>query len=123
LILVLITGVLFVGGIVMCVLGGKKHIDTVQHVGIIACLIAGSALICFGVCILVERGFNDRNYVKYSAKREAIVYQMEHGFYLGDSLGEFNSKLLVAKKSHESPWTSWLVGDYVMQLEPIPTTE
>lgn len=54
-------------------------------------------------------------------KRNAIVYEMEHGFYVGDSLGEFNADLKHNKMLHQNPWTSWFIGGYVMDVEPIET--
>ena len=51
----------------------------------------------------------------------AIVYEMDHGFYVGDSLGDFNSELRAKQMIHKNPWVSWFSGKYIMEIKPIST--
>lgn len=69
--------------------------------------------------LLAEYATSKTNLVHWQQKREALVYQMDHNLYLGDALGEFNSEVMRKRILHESPWTSWFEGDYIMQIEPI----
>ena len=82
---------------------------------IIFCVI--SILMLIG--IICEHANPEKKISALQARREALVYQMENGFYLGDSLGEFNREIISGRYTRESPWTSWFMGDYIYEVDPI----
>ncbi len=71
------------------------------------------------VCIIKEHTFTENKVLELQAERNAIVYQMENHLYLGDALGEYNKKILSMRHMHDNPWTSWLQGGYVYEVDPI----
>ncbi len=100
---------------------GWKYDDATSWCVIFGTLASAICAIMVVVCIIhnadalyVQKRVNELN-----AEREALIYQMENGFYLGDSLSEYNSKVQNAKLMHENPWTSWFIGDYIMDIELI----
>ena len=95
----------------------------IRATGILLCALGGLILTVLGLIAIFENANSDLYYNKNLAKRDAIVYQMENNLYLGSSLGDFNADLIEAKRCHESPWTNWLIGEYVMDIELIPTSK
>jgi hypothetical protein len=82
-----------------------------------------AVLLALGVGILSEYSFKDIKVAELQAEREALVYQLNHELYLGNSIGEFNKKIIKGQKLHENPWTSWLRGNYYMEIDPIDLSE
>lgn len=130
-ILILIFAAIVIAGVILIIIGSLDRTmrnkswvfkDNVRTAGIFITVIGGLVLLILGLIAIIENANSDLYYKMNQARRDAIVYQMENELYLGSSLGDFNSDLISAKRCHESPWTSWLVGDYVMDLELIPTS-
>lgn len=90
---------------------------------IMAGSICAALFIILLVIIVFENVFPSYHKIRLEEKRSAIVYEMDHGFYVGDSLGEFNADLKSKQALHENPWTSWFVGHYVMEVAPIEPSE
>ena len=76
-------------------------------------------LVLMLISIIDAHSFKERRIASLRTEREAIVYQMEHGLYLGDCLGDFNNKILSNRYEYENPWTSWFQSDYVYEVDPI----
>ena len=93
--------------------------DSLEWLGFMLITIFGIGLLIVGIVTIINRGGNDLHKTKLQEERAAIVYQMEQGMYYGSSLGEFNAELKKSQMLHESPWTNLLIGDYVMEIEPI----
>lgn len=87
---------------------------------IIITIILLVAILISGLGILDEHAFTAMKVEKLNVERAALVYQMENNLYLGDALGEFNSKITYGRAAHENPWLSWYYGSYYMEVEPIP---
>ena len=119
--------IIIVSPLIACVLG-LIFVSEHKHENIwFTCLIG---MVAFGIgasvllaCIISEHTMIDKKVAKLRARREALVYQMENGLYLGDALGEFNSDIISGRYNHENPWTSWLTGDYYYEVDPIPLGE
>jgi len=97
-----------------------------NNISIVSALIALvdlAVLLALGVGILSEYSFKDIKVAELQAEREALVYQLNHELYLGNSIGEFNKKIIKGQKLHENPWTSWLRGNYYMEIDPIDLSE
>lgn len=82
--------------------------------------VAAIALIIMLLIILSEHTFINQKIDALQAERDALVYQMDNKLYLGDSLGDFNKKIISWRYIYENPWTSWFQGDYVFKVDPIP---
>ena len=54
------------------------------------------------------------------ARRDAIIYQMDNGLYLGSSLGDFNAKIIRGRMGHDNPWHNIFFGEYFYEIDPIP---
>lgn len=83
-------------------------------------------LVVFGLVLSImtavcigENMYPNRMISSLNEERAAIVYQMEHNLYLGDAIGEFNSKVVYHQMGHQDPWTSWFHGSYWMEIDPI----
>ena len=83
------------------------------------CFCSILAVIIMTVVCITTQATNQASLASANAKREALVYQYEHGVYLGDAVGEFNAEIASGRHYRQSPWTSWFIGDYVMDVEPI----
>ena len=81
------------------------------------------AVIVMLIAVLCTHATSNVGLAKETAKREALVYQYEHGLYLGDAIGEFNADIVGLRQYKQSPWTNWFVGDYVFEIEPIDLNE
>lgn len=90
----------------------------------IAVFVLSSAALIFSIIIICAANlFPEASKISWEEKRKAIVYEMEHGFYVGDSLGEYNADLRRMQRFNKNPWTNWFVGDYIMEVEPIELEE
>lgn len=118
-IITIVLAVLTIAGIVVTIINSKRLNDGLALLGIEMVAIFGIGLFACVMMIIVNNSAYDLKKIKLEAKREAIVYQIENNMYYGDSLGEFNVELKKKQILHDSPWTSWLIGDYVMDIEPI----
>lgn len=118
-IITIVLAVLTIAGIVVTIINSKRLNDGLALLGIEMVAIFGIGLFACVMMIIVNNSAYDLKKIKLEAKREAIVYQIENNMYYGDSLGEFNVELKKKQILHDSPWTSWLIGDYVMEIEPI----
>jgi len=118
-IIVLLTAFVFALSLTVSWLTRHGFHDGLTFCSGLCAFVFGLVLIIMSIVCVVENAFSDHWLLKWQAERDALVYQVEHDLYLGDAVGKFNSSLVGAKDAHESPWTSWFVGDYVEQLEPI----
>lgn len=118
-IIVLLTAFVFALSLTVCLLTRHGFYDGLSFWSGVCAVIVGCVLFVMSLVCIGENALSDHWLLKNQAKRDALVYQMEHGLYLGDAIGQFNSDLIGAKDAHENPWTSWFVGDYVEHLEPI----
>lgn len=102
-----------------------KFVDEYEHdlLHFVACVIGFIfvlILIIMLLIILSEHTFINQKIDALQAERDALVYQMDNKLYLGDALGDFNKKIISCRYTHDNPWTSWLQGDYVFKVDPIP---
>lgn len=97
--------------------------NNVSIVSVLIALVDLAVLLALGVGILSEYSFKDIKVAELQAEREALVYQLNHELWLGSSIGEFNKKIIKGQKLHENPWTSWLRGNYYMEIDPIDLSE
>ena len=97
----------------------KKDSDS----AIVLFVLSSAALIISIIIICAANLFPEARKIGWEEKRKAIVYEMEHGFYVGDSLGEYNATLKGMQRLNKNPWTNWFVGDYIMEIEPIGLEE
>lgn len=84
--------------------------------------ILGVVVIIMGIAIYLENlspCYRQAELNKLNAEREALEYQISQHFYLGNSLSDYNSKVINGKMYHENPWINWFQGDYIMEVEPI----
>ncbi len=110
--------VIFIIGIGL-IIYGKRHYSDIDILGILLSIVFGLILFFMLLNVGGKNVFRDRNLAMLESKRDAIVYQMEHELYLGDTLGDFNADIIYHQHLHESPWTNIFVGDYWMEIEPI----
>ena len=75
------------------------------------------------VFIITENVCAERHLVGLRAEREALVYQVENNIYFGDSVGQFNSRVMINRHYHDSPWTNWFTGGYWYEIDPIELKE
>lgn len=92
-----------------------------NYVFIAAAVVLSCLLIAISVVVIYENTFPRVKKMRWEERRNAIVYEMDHGFYVGDSLGDFNSELRAKQMIHKNPWVSWFSGKYIMEIKPIPT--
>ncbi len=118
-IIVLLTAFVFALSLTVHLLTRYGCHDGLSFCSALCAVIFGAVLFIMSLMCIGENALSDHWLLKWQAKREALVYQVEHDLYLGDAIGQFNSDLVGAKDAHNSPWTNWFVGDYVEQLEPI----
>lgn len=97
--------------------------NNVSIVSVLIALVDLAVLLALGVGILSEHSFKDIKVAELQAEREVLVYQLNHELYFGSSIGEFNKKIIKGQKLHENPWTSWLRGNYYMEIDPIDLSE
>lgn len=90
---------------------------------IVSFVLSSIALILSIIFICAANLFPEARKIVWEEKRKAIVYEMEHSFYVGDSLGEYNATLKNMQRLNKNPWTNWFVGDYIMEIEPIELEE
>lgn len=88
-------------------------------VGVGGLIVFGLAVAFMTVICIGENMFHDRMVSSLNEERAALVYQMDHNLYLGDAIGEFNSKVVYHQMGHQDPWTSWFHGSYWMEIDPI----
>lgn len=117
--LIVVVGFLFGIGILIHWWRHDYFNDALEWLGFMLVTIFGIGLLIVGIVTIINRGGNNLDKIKLQEERAAIVYQMEHEMYYESSLGEFNAELKKSQMLHESPWTNWLIGDYVMEIEPI----
>ena len=81
--------------------------------------------IFFGIVIGVIHlpRYQERKLREWQLKREAIVWQMDNGMYVGGVLDKYNADVYYKKYQHNNPWVNWFVGDFVKDLELIDTGE
>lgn len=110
--------VIFIIGIGL-IIYGKRHYSDIDTLGALLSIVFGLILFFMLVNTVAKNVFHDRDLAMLESKRDAIVYQMEHELYLGDTLGDFNADIIYHRYLHESPWTNIFVGNYWMEIEPI----
>lgn len=119
-ILISVIGLAIIGAIAL--IQHIKYRETDPLVTWCALVFGIATVICSSVVIGVQVR-KPAKIAELSERRAALVYQLENGYYLGDSLGEFNAEL---KKSHfyaTNPWTSWMNVDYTKYVDPIDVKE
>ena len=116
----MIITILFLVAFVVCLIWAIK---SESDESIILCSMTFIALLIVSIILVCENSFPETKKIQLEEKRKAIVYEMDHGFYVGDSLGEFNAQLKRKQRLNENPWTSWFIGDYIMEVEPIELGE
>lgn len=92
----------------------------------IACAVFG--VVCFlffsasGLIGLLENSsWNcEVRLAELQAKRDAIIYQMDEGLYLGSSLEDFNTEIIKGRMLHDNPWFNVFAGEYYYKIDPIP---
>ena len=131
-ILTLITIAIVLASVITIIIGNilykKTHDADVYDIaigGIIALMFSGVAAVIILVCIAITQTDYTRHRLlaEYEEKKAALVYQMENGFYLGDSLGEFNANIRRQQIECQNPWLSWFYNDCVMEMTPIDVSE
>ena len=85
------------------------------------CLFVVLLFMC--IFIVSEHVCVERHLVGLRAEREALVYQVENNIYFGDSVGQFNSRVMINRHYHDSPWTNWFSGGYWYEIDPIELKE
>ena len=116
----MIITILFLVAFVVCLIWAIK---SESDESIILCVMTFIALLIVSIILVCENSFPKTKKIQLEEKRKAIVYEMDHGFYVGDSLGEFNAQLKRKQRLNENPWASWFIGDYIMEVEPIELGE
>lgn len=92
----------------------------------IACALLGVlcffVFVIFGVIGLLENSsWNcEVQLAELQAKRDAIIYQMNNGLYLGSSLEDFNAEIIKGRMCHDNPWFNVFAGEYYYKIDPIP---
>lgn len=117
-ILLIIAIAIFIIGIGL-IIYGKRHYGDIDALGLLLSIIFGTVLFFMLLFTWSENSFHDHNLAMLKSRRDAIVYQMEHELYLGDTLGDFNADVIYHQYLHESPWTNIFIGDYWIEIEPI----
>lgn len=115
-VIVLLTLGLMITCIVILFIGTS---DISFGVGVGGLIVFGLAVAFMTVICIGENMFHDRMVSSLNEERAALVYQMDHNLYLGDAIGEFNSKVVYHQMGHQDPWTSWFHGSYWMEIDPI----
>lgn len=110
--------VIFIIGIGL-IIYGKRHYSDIDTLGALLSIVFGLILFFMLVNTVAKSVFRDRDLAMLESKRDAIIYQMEHELYLGDTLGDFNADVIYHQHLHESPWTNIFVGNYWVEIEPI----
>ena len=110
--------VIFIIGIGL-IIYGKRHYSDIDALGALLSIVFGLILFFMLVNTVAKSVFHDRDLAMLESKRDAIIYQMEHELYLGDTLGDFNADIIYHQYLHESPWTNIFVGNYWIEIEPI----
>lgn len=108
---------LFVG--VWLIHFGKKNYNDADIIGTLFTILSIIALFIMIGLAGFKNVFHDRDLAMLESKRDALIYQMNNGLYLGDALGDFNAEIIYHQSLHESPWTNVFVGDCWMEIEPI----
>lgn len=98
---------------------GRRNYSDIDVPGILLSIIFGTILFFMLVFAGTRNMFYDRDLAMLESKRDAIVYQIEHELYLGDTLGDFNAEIIRERALHENPWTNIFIGDYWIEIEPI----
>lgn len=98
---------------------GKKNYNDADIIGTLFTILSIIALFIMIGLAGFKNVFHDRDLAMLESKRDAIIYQMEHELYLGDTLGDFNAYIIYHQALHESPWTNIFIEDYWMEIEPI----
>lgn len=117
-ILLIIAITIFIIGIGL-IIYGKRHYGDFDILGVFFSIMSGIGLFIMIGLAGFKNVFHDRDLAMLESKRDAIVYQMEHELYLGDTLGDFNSDVIYYQHLHESPWMNIFVGNYWMEIEPV----
>ena len=124
LVLAIIMIVLFAIAFVLEAKGAWRS-DLLENIQI-ACAVFG--VVCFlffsasGVIGLLEN--SSWNYevrlAELQARRDAIIYQMDNGLYLGSSLEDFNTEITKGRMCHDNPWFNVFAGEYYYKIDSIP---
>ena len=86
---------------------------------IILAIVAGVTAFIMILAVCFENTGHDRHLAELQAKRDALQYQIDEGIYFGDAVGEFNGTLVYQQHLRHDPWTSWFVGRYWDEVEPV----
>lgn len=124
LVLAIIMIVLFVTAFVLEAKGAWRN-DILENIQIACALLAVLCFfvfVIFGVIGLIENSsWNcEVQLAELQAKRDAIIYQMDNGLYLGSSLENFNSEIIKGRMCHDNPWLNVFAGEYYYKIDPIP---
>ena len=117
-ILLIIAIAIFIIGIGL-IIYGKRHYSDIKALGVPLSIIFGFILFVMMLLTWSKSRVHDRDLAILESKRDAIIYQMEHELYLGDTLGDFNADIIYHQYLHENPWINIFVDDYWMEIEPI----
>lgn len=82
-------------------------------------IIAGVVAFVMILAVCFEHTGHDRHLAELQARRDALQYQIDEGIYFGDAVGEFNGTLVYQQHLRHDPWTSWFVGRYWDEVEPV----
>ena len=85
--------VIFIIGIGLIVYR-RRHYSDIDALGVLLSIVFGIVLLFMLGLVWGENSFHDRNLAIMESRRDAIIYQMEHELYLGDTLGDFNSDII-----------------------------
>lgn len=99
----------------ICREGGLWRLRTAVAFGIWAILIW---------CTVIDENFGRSSIYlqRWEARRAPLAYQVDDGEIdgaLATAIGQFNDDLIARKARHENVWTSWLVGDYIENVDLI----
>ena len=103
---------------IFCLIFRKKYfIDVLAGFAVVATVIC----CVHGAYIGIEHAIYKENLISWQTKRDAIVYELNEGVFIGDALVDFNEKVAIGQWMNESPWLNWYVNDSVNMVEVIPT--
>lgn len=106
-------------GIIIGCVAYKNDIEVACGIGLVIALIAGVGTLACGGTIISNNINPESKLASINAEREAIVYQIENGLYLGDAVGKFNREVTEEQMNNKNPWLSWFCGDYIDEVELI----
>ena len=118
-ILTLIVLAVFIIACVLMYIAYRNDADVVGGICVVVAVISFILMAVFGCKIITAHINQDGQLQALNAKREAVVYELKNNIYLGDPVGDFNSKLIEAQTERQNPWLSWFHGSYIMDVKPI----